>query len=385
MGNTGFTVIYRLKAGGRQAATTVGFAAQLAKANRAVLLYPPGRATAGARGRAYAVRASSMSEATALVQGLRDDPRVERAYGAPPRSLAAVRNASPTGGGGTLGLSWRNEIHLPQAAALGQWAGTSSVSVAIVDSGVDGAHPALKDVKHVDHLVSKPSSDDPTGHGTHVAGLIAAQVAGGWPSEGVATPVVSATMYRGITSTYDPLSYLPALQAALAGAKVVNLSLSGEEEDPEETDEIALAIQRGVVVIAAVGNTWEFDENVVPYPASLPDVIGVGAVDGAGAVAPFSARGPFVDVAAPGVDIGSTVPTYSVPTIQRVANPAGANMSGTSMAAPIVSGLVARMLAHSPKLTLADIHKALRGAPCGCTTDEVGLGRVDAEATMRNL
>ncbi len=145
-----------------------------------------------------------------------------------------------------------------------------------------------------------------------------------------------------------------------------------------------MAIARGVVVVAAMGNAWEYNQDVIPYPASLDGVIGVAAVTRHGQPAAFSNRGA-VDVAAPGEDIGSTSPTYPVPHTLQVGNPPGANLTGTSMAAPIVTGIVARMLSWDPQMSAAQVLGNLKGELCGCSADEVGIGRVDAEATMQHL
>jgi len=225
---------------------------------------------------------------------------------------------------------------------------------------------------------------DPTGHGTHVTGLIASLVQGGWSSEGVAAPIADVTVHRGLADPYDPLAYYRALRAATGNARVINLSLSGSADDPEETDEIEHAIARGVVVVAAMGNEAEFGE-VDAFPASIGGVIAVGAVDDAGKRAPFSNCGGNICVAAPGVDVGSTVPMYAVPLISSVTIPPGANMSGTSMACPIVTGIVVRMLSYNPGLSPKDIRNSLRGDPCGNTFDEVGIGVVDAAATLSQL
>jgi subtilisin family serine protease len=165
---------------------------------------------------------------------------------------------------------------------------------------------------------------------------------------------------------------------------VLNLSLSGSEEDPEETDEIADAIAGGVVVVAPAGNDAEFSE-VTPYPACLSDVIGVAAVDDSGNKATFSNSGGHVFIAAPGVDVGSTAPTYSVPDVTRVQSPAGANMSGTSISCTIVAGVVARMLAVRPDLSVSDLRAALRGDPGRNSARDVGLGVVDAAESLRHL
>jgi len=377
------TVVYRLKPPqGRSAAAALGFAAHLAKDQRAIRVYKASRTSAGAKSEAFAVRASDENEAREILEALLEDPCVERAYGAPPRALAMRK---VVGSSSHLDLSWRQQVRLPAAQGLSQWSASKSVAVAIVDSGVDTTHPALAHVKMNDYLLSPSTQLDPTGHGTHVTGLIAARAQGGWTSEGVAASIADVTAHRGLTNVYDPVAYYRALRGALTSARVVNLSISGDTEDDEESDEIALAIANGVVVVAAAGNEGEFNEELVPYPASLPGVIAVAAVDSADKVAGFSSQGMHVYVAAPGVDVGSTVPTYPVSSIVSVAIPSGANLSGTSMASPIVAGIVARILSHRPDLSPSDVRDALRGDRCGCSALEVGVGRIDAEATMRHL
>jgi membrane-anchored mycosin MYCP len=114
-------------------------------------------------------------------------------------------------------------------------------------------------------------------------------------------------------------------------------------------------------------------------------VIAVGAVDGRGVVAPFSCSGNHITLAAPGVGITSTVPTYPVINIAAKGNPPLAEMSGTSMATPIVSGVVARMLAYQPKLTRSQVIDSFRDHLRKYWDADLGHGILDANALLMAL
>jgi len=129
--------------------------------------------------------------------------------------------------------------------------------------------------------------------------------------------------------------------AADHGARVINLSLGGPGESPVLHEAVRYAVGRGAVVVAAAGNTGD---HTPQYPAAYPEVVTVGATDPAGAVSDFSSWGSWVDVAAPGVRITSTYlgNAYAV-------------WSGTSFAAPIVSGIAALIRAKYPTWTPAEV------------------------------
>ncbi len=249
-----------------------------------------------------------------------------------------------------VGLSRQWALNALNATAVQSEADGTGQIVAIVDTGVDGKHPDLAGQLTTNgyNAMTKqvvPSRDlgDAHGHGTHVAGIVAA-AANATGIRGVAPgakilPIraVSAAGSGSVSNIADGIRY-----ATDHNASVINLSLGSYEPSAVEEAAVRYAVDHGVTVVAAAGN----DGTEVPtYPAAYPasydgqpagppiqGLIGVAALGINGKVAPYSTRGKHVDVAAPGSFVLSTLPrnrdSYGV-------------LSGTSMAAPQVAGAVA--------------------------------------------
>lgn len=230
---------------------------------------------------------------------------------------------------------------LDRLAAEQVWAGWSSGAgsvVAVVDTGVDGSHPDLAGqltASGADFVtgavgVSGGGQVDPNGHGTHVAGVIAA-VRGN--SVGVAGLAPAAKIMPLRVLDADGSGWSSHIAKAIIyatdrGADVVNLSLGGPTEDPTTTVAANYAMTKGVPVIAAAGNE-RATGNAPSFPAAVPGVIAVASTDVDDSSSAFSNTGTYVDVAAPGGRIISTVPAGY------------AYMSGTSMATPHVAAIAA--------------------------------------------
>lgn len=208
--------------------------------------------------------------------------------------------------------------------------------VAVLDTGCDLKHEDLQgqiaDAK--DFSRSRTGPQDAQGHGTHVAGIIAA-VAGN--QKGVAGVAPKCRLLigkvlgdNGSGSSRDIAKGID--WAIKRGATVINMSLGGPQADPFTEGALREAVRAGVMVIVAAGNDGR--PNSVNWPGRSKDTIAVAAVDRSGRVANFSSRGPEVDIAAPGQDVTSCYPGHRY-----------AKLSGTSMATPFVSGVVALMLA----------------------------------------
>ncbi|MCA6095892.1 type VII secretion-associated serine protease mycosin [Streptomyces sp. SCA3-4] len=225
------------------------------------------------------------------------------------------------------------------------------VRVAVIDTGVDVTNPQLKDavdVKAGTDLLSgaqdagKGPTTDPVGHGTKVAGIIAARPSAGSGFVGIAPESVVIPI-RQNNEKGDGTSRTLAVgikQAVDAGARVINISQDTTtplrpDSDLERAVEDALA--RDVVVVASAGNDGADGKSKATYPAAYRGVLAVGASDRNNERAPFSQSGDFVGVAAPGVDMVSTVPGGG----QCVDN-------GTSFAAPYVAGVAALIRAKHP-------------------------------------
>jgi type VII secretion-associated serine protease mycosin len=256
-----------------------------------------------------------------------------------------------------------------------------NVKVAVVDTGVRADHEDLAGVvlKGIDLVGSGDGRQDPNGHGTHVAGIIAAAasngrgVAGGAP--GVKILPVRVLDANGAGYSSDVAEGI--IWAADHGARVINVSLGGSAASEGTRQAIKYAIKKGALVVAAAGNGAQSGNQPI-YPAAFPEALAVAAVASDLSRAPFSNHGPYVDIAAPGVSILSTL------TNSRTAY---GNMSGTSMATPYASAAAALVVAVNPKLAVTGVRKHLQGAaidlgPAGADR-WFGSGLIDPNAAVR--
>lgn len=206
--------------------------------------------------------------------------------------------------------------------------------VAVLDTGVDATHEDLlgKVLEGVD-LIDGGVVDDPNGHGTHVAGIIAA-VEGNKLGVSGAAPDAKILPVRVLDANGIGDHEVIASGIVWAvdhGADVLNLSLGGSEDSEVLRVAVGYAVARGVVVVAAGGND-RLAGNNTSYPAAYPNVIAVAASGPDGRSAMFSNTGSYIDIAAPGFAIVSTVPGgYGY-------------LSGTSQASPFVAAAVAILL-----------------------------------------
>jgi thermitase len=207
--------------------------------------------------------------------------------------------------------------------------GSSSTRIAIVDTGVQYDHPDLagKVVRGYDFVDDDSDPYDGNGHGTHCAGIAAAVTDNG---RGIAGMAPNATIYAvrvlddNGSGTLDDVAN-GIIHAADSGADVISLSLGASVGATTLKNAVDYAWSRGVVVVAAAGNSGT---SLPSYPAYYSNAIAVAATDRNDNKAYFSNYGSWVDVAAPGVDIYSTYTGSSY-----------ASLSGTSMATPHVAGL----------------------------------------------
>jgi subtilisin family serine protease len=269
--------------------------------------------------------------------------------------------------------------YLPQIRAFDTWAAfpppfSPRIRVAVIDSGIDAAHPDLAPrIESGRSFVGGSWRKDQHGHGTFVAGIIAAETNNpeGIAGIGLGTDLLIAKVVRDDGSISLEAEARAIRWAVQQGAGVINLSFGGVRDpmSPKrdtfsrlEADAIEYAVQHGVVVVAAVGNgdqaprmPWRF----ASYPAALPHVIGVSALARDGSVPAFSNRDDrYNDIAAPGVEIFSTLP--KVLTSQRSTcvfqgysecGPAEFRKAeGTSFAAPQVAGAAAQLLSVAQQL-----------------------------------
>ncbi|MEK7746182.1 MAG: S8 family peptidase [Elusimicrobiota bacterium] len=252
--------------------------------------------------------------------------------------------------------------------AKGAWAVTrgAGVKVAVVDTGVDFDHPDLKLAGGFNVITHDKNYKDDNGHGSHVAGTIAAQDNG----EGVVGVAPEVSLYgvkvldaNGSGTFADVVE---GIQWTVENKMdVANFSLGASQGTQALEDAVNAAAKGGVAVIAAAGNSG----GSVGYPAAYSSVIAISASSNKDKLAYFSSRGPEVDFIAPGVNVDSTYMGggYS-------------SLSGTSMACPHAAGLAALAAAtgaHGKSAIEAALKKA--AAPLsGLKPEEQGAGMIDA-------
>ena len=324
---------------------------------------------------------NSSLAALAALPGVQSVSLDRRVYGTIERSAAAV------------GATWVRERLGFDGAGVG---------IAIIDSGVANWHDDLgssRVTRFADFVNFQPAAYDDYGHGTHVAGIIAGN---GHDSQGrrrgiapgatlLVEKVLDAAGQGYISNVIAAIDYAIANRDAL-GIRVINLSVAAGVFESYTTDPLTLAAKRaveaGIVVVSAAGNLGRSPEGAVQRggvgaPGNAPWVITVGASSHNGTVdrsddtvAAFSSRGPTAidlepkpDLVAPGVGIESTAEAGSTlwntkplmrlwGTVPTATEPY-LSLSGTSMAAPIVSATIALMLQANPRLTPSQVKAIL--------------------------
>lgn len=263
-----------------------------------------------------------------------------------------------------------NQINAPEIWSRGE-KGKGTV-VCILDTGIDKTHPDLADRiiggRNFTNEGSKTDFTDRNGHGTHVAGTIAATengsgVVGVSPeTKLLICKVLNAEGsgdYQGIT---DAIRWATKWRGPNGEkVRVMNMSLGGPSHDPKQYKAILDACAAGILVVVASGNEGDADEDTLEfgYPALYNECVTVAACDEKKELASFSNNSRQVDVIAAGVDVLSTYPTgrYAV-------------LSGTSMATPHVTGAVSLIINLGEKyfgrtLTESEIYALLVQCCCG--------------------
>jgi thermitase len=303
---------------------------------------------------------------------------------------------------------FKEEWALDRVGATCAWqttTGSPNVTVAIVDSGVDMNHPdlvgRLRDDGH-DFVDGDDDPSDENGHGTNVAGIVAATLDNNEGGAGLAPGVmilpVRVMNNKGFGS--DRSIARGVRYAADKGAQVINLSLGAtltigaDTESAQVSAAIRYAQQKGALVIVAAGNDF------VPLPNAIvgdnPDALVVAATDERDRKADFSNSGAWIGVAAPGVHILSTMPTYevyltsnAVPSDERFSQNYD-YMSGTSQATPMVSALAALLFSAHPDWDAGQVAQAIKDHAADISRQNprltqkgfLGSGRIDACASV---
>lgn len=282
--------------------------------------------------------------------------------------------------GRTADSATRIDIHAPEAWTM--TTGASDLLIAVIDSGIDYTHEDLNDGRvrtdiDKDYVNKDDDALDDAGHGTHVAGTIAAASNNGigvsgilWQAQLLPLKVCDATGSCSLDAIVSAIQY-----AADKGARIISMSLGGSGCSSTLEAAIDYAyFEKGVVIIAAAGN----NNGLVGYPAAYEPVIAVGALDRHGQRAYFSNYGDALDLVAPGVRIFSTVPDNGYDTF-----------SGTSMATPHVTGVAGLLLAQRPSLTNHEVRQLLFQSADDLGEQgldrQYGYGLVDAEGVLTRI
>jgi len=378
--------------------------------------------------RIWLLEAPDSATAATALEALLTDPGVEWAEPNRVREFAALRLDLPVPDDPLLldGRQWglRNlgpaspwgGVAGADIRALEAWAlcsGSNAVLLAVADTGIDPAHPDLAAMlpdgsPRIVHAVNLTGLE-PAGafadsfyHGTGVAGVMAARTNDGphFDSLGMAgvcggngrdnfgcrlVPIKISPRHSGYATSYAISA--AALYATAVGARAMNLSYAGTS--PSRLERLAMhwAIARGCVIVVAAGNSG-YPENSGPqYPAAYAaDGLGiqVGATDRFDQRTYWSSYGQDMDLMAPGLDIWTTYMTY--PNAVGTVYPGYVAMSGTSFAAPFVTGAVGLLAAARPELIDVDFKHVLRESAHDIGDPGVdamtGWGRLDAAAAL---
>jgi type VII secretion-associated serine protease mycosin len=259
----------------------------------------------------------------------------------------------------------------------------SGVTVAVLDSGVDGHHPDLVGQVLPGTDFVNPGGDgqaDAVGHGTTVAALIAGRNDDAEGIEGLApkAKILPVRVLDADNRYSDARTVANAVRWAVDhGAGVVNLSLGGSERSPELADAIDYAFERDVVVVACTGNEMPPEADLVWYPAREPGVLAVTGLDHttANRLWPGALTGKQTVLAAPASEMDGAKPGGGYTSV-----------SGTSFAAPLVSAAAALVRSKWPQMSAADVvNRLIRtatdiGDPG--RDDVFGFGIVDPVAAL---
>jgi thermitase len=279
----------------------------------------------------------------------------------------------------------QSQVYAPQLlnlfAAWEYTTGSPTVTIAILDTGLAHAHPefAGRILPGYDFINSDADPEDDHGHGTHVAGIAAANINNGTGAAGVCgecriLPVKVLNQY----ALGSHAGVVAGLHYAIEQeAQVIVLSLTSLTGTSAMNKAVAYARAKGAVIVAAAGNS---NVQTPTYPAAYTGVLAVSATDRRDQRWPQSNYGPYVDIAAPGDNIYSTYHE-----LQNEYN-GYLLMSGTSMSTPFVGGLAGLLLAQDPTRTAAEVERLILSTAVDLGEPgpdvEYGAGRIDPVAAL---
>jgi thermitase len=254
-----------------------------------------------------------------------------------------------------------SEWHIAKIQANRAWemtTGSTSTLIAVLDTGIAASHPDLvgKVINGYDYVNNDSNPIDDHGHGTQVAGTIAA-----WGNNGIGVAGVSyqssiISIKVADSSGYSSYSNIAAgiIEAVNKGAKIINISIAGTESSTALQNAVDEAWGHNVVIIAGAGNAGT---EVPMYPAALRNVFAVSATDSSDIKTSWSSYGSYVDISAPGSGIWTT----------KMDGTYGA-VSGTSFSSPVVAGVAALLVSQNPQITNTEIVDRLAK-----TADDLGV------------
>ncbi|MET7461645.1 type VII secretion-associated serine protease mycosin [Nonomuraea sp. NPDC005501] len=279
------------------------------------------------------------------------------------RQDAAPERCTPEAGTGKISQSWAlRRLDFTRVWGLTRGEG---VTVAVIDSGVDIHHPQLAVSKQDD--LTGTGHRDCVGHGTAVAGIIAARPRTGVPFYGIA-PGVRLISIKQANSTTGDVGLLAKgiVKAAELGVDVINISMQTSDQ-PDLKAAVQYALSQDIVVVAAAGNVNPGEKSPRIYPAAYEGVLSVGSVTEDGRRSDFSNAQGKVSVLAPGQNLVTTWTGGLYRTEQE----------GTSFAAPYVAGVAALVRARYPRLTQEQVRWRIERTADGALGNGTGAGVVN--------
>ncbi len=336
----------------------------------------------------------SLRRLSGIVDARRSLPRAEAE--APGLTLGLV--STPAGGA----YEWQWYATGADRVPATVLAAAARTTIAIVDTGADLSAPALagKVTAAYDVRSGSRSVDDVDGHGTFVASIAGGSTSAGGAVAGFGGAARLLVVKVGDGTVVSDVDVAAGIvRAVRSGARIVNVSIAGRSRSAAEASAVAYAARHGVLVVAAAGND-ALTGNPPEYPAALLQPVGsrgvgglglaVAASDMSGRRARFSEHGSFLSLSAPGTAVFGAVATKARTSLFALATaPGGAAglygfASGTSYAAPQVSGAAALVWAANPRLTAQQVAAVLEQTASGrgAWSPELGYGVLDVAAAV---